>query len=63
MDLARLLQENECLLLIATEMRESLDRDSALIESSDDSICLVDPQSRCLFVLDKDNYMADDNIL
>ena len=44
-------------------MRECLDRYSALIESTDDSIYLVDPQSSCLFALDKDNYIADDNIL
>lgn len=39
-DLARLRQENESLRLIATEMRESLEHYSALIESTDDSIIL-----------------------
>ena len=48
-DVSRLRQENESLRLIATEMRESLEHYSALIESTDDSIYLVDPQSRYLF--------------
>ena len=49
-DLAKLREENQSLRLIVTNMRESLQHYSALIESTDDSIYLVDLQSRYLFM-------------
>jgi diguanylate cyclase (GGDEF)-like protein/PAS domain S-box-containing protein len=48
--LSRLREENECLHRTVMELRESVERYSALIESTEDSIYLVDPQCRYLFM-------------